>query len=89
MLRIVQEGRQSKFVEAVEQICFSARRSDFKAASVLYVTERAVYRLTPEGIELTEVAPGIDVESQVVALMGFRPIIREIRPMNPGCFRTS
>ena len=88
-LKIVQEGRQSKFVESVEQICFSARRSDFKAASVLYVTERAVFRLTPEGIELTEVAPGIDVESQVVALMGFRPIIREIRPMNPGCFRTS
>jgi propionate CoA-transferase len=47
----------------------------------MYVTERAVFRLQPEGLELTEVAPGIDVERDVVQQMEFRPIIRNVRVM--------
>ncbi|WP_020470901.1 acyl CoA:acetate/3-ketoacid CoA transferase [Zavarzinella formosa] len=86
-LRILTEGTLRKFVESVEQICFSAQSTYRKASRVLYVTERAVFELSPEGIELIEVAPGIDVESQVVAVMGFRPLIRQVRLMNERCFR--
>lgn len=86
-LRIVQEGAVRKFVESVEQICFSADPAYRKATRVLYVTERAVFELGPAGVELIEVAPGIDVETQVVAVMGFRPVIRQVRPMSERCFR--
>ena len=48
---------------------------------MLYVTERAVFRLTNEGLELIEAAPGIDIETQIAAQMEFRPIIRDVRPM--------
>ncbi len=87
-LRIVQEGTVRKFVDAVEQICFSADPAYRKASRVLYVTERAVFELGPEGLELIEVAPGIDVETQVVGVMGFRPVIRNVRVMSERCFRT-
>lgn len=86
-LRIVQEGTLTKFVESVGQICFSSHPGHRKALRVLYVTERAVFELGPDGVELIEVAPGIDVETQVVGVMGFRPVIRQVRSMNAGCFR--
>lgn len=86
-LRIVKEGEVRKFVDAVDQICFSSRREHYRASSVLYVTERAVFGLTPEGIELLEIAPGIDIESQVIACMGFRPIVRRVRPMQASVFQ--
>ncbi len=55
---------------------------------VLYVTERAVFRLWPgEGIELVEVAPGIDVEAQVLAHMDFRPITRDVKAMDVRIFQ--
>jgi propionate CoA-transferase len=58
---------------------------------VLYVTERAVFRLRGEpgrqGLELAEVAPGIDVERQVLALMDFRPVVRDVKLMPSHVFR--
>ncbi|MCU0687268.1 MAG: acyl CoA:acetate/3-ketoacid CoA transferase [Polyangiaceae bacterium] len=72
-LRILREGRRRKFVPAVEQITFSGAYAAQKRQDVLYVTERCVFRLTPEGLELSEIAPGIDLEDDVLALMGFRP----------------
>ncbi len=72
-LEILREGRVRKFVREVEQVTFNAAR----ARAVLYVTERAVFELTPQGIELIEVAPGIDVDRQVLALMDFRPSVRQ------------
>ncbi len=55
---------------------------------IMYVTERAVFRLRPgEGIELVEVAPGIDIEAQVLAQMDFRPIMRDVRTMDARTFR--
>ena len=55
---------------------------------VLYVTERAVFRLCPgEGIELMEVAPGIDLEAQVLAQMDFRPIVRDVKTMDVRVFQ--
>lgn len=80
-LRIVREGEVRKFVAQVEQTSFSAARSREIGQQVLYVTERAVFRLTEAGLELIEVAPGIDVRSQVLELMAFKPIVREPRAM--------
>jgi propionate CoA-transferase len=85
-LRIVCEGAVRKFVPAVGQVSFSAETARARGQSVLYVTERAVFRLAAGGIELIEVAPGIDVESQVIAVMGFRPLVGRLRPMRAACF---
>ena len=61
-IRIVKEGTQKKFVRTLGQVSFNARRARENRQEVLVVTERAVFRLTEAGLELTEVAPGIDVE---------------------------
>jgi len=53
---------------------------------ILYVTERAVFQLTPEGMELIEVAPGIDLRKDVIDQMSFSPIINQIQPMEPHHF---
>jgi propionate CoA-transferase len=85
-LRIVREGSVRKFVQNVEQVSFSAATAQAKGQHVLYVTERAVFQLTAGGVELIEVAPGIDVEKQVIGVMDFRPVARNVRPMNLACF---
>jgi len=85
-LRIVREGRVPKFVSQVEQVSFSAQHSRRIKQDVLYVTERAVFRLLEDAIELIEVAPGIDAEEQVLKLMPFQPVIREVRPMPSHVF---
>ncbi len=85
-LRIVQEGRITKFVDQVEQISFSAEHSRERAQVVLYVTERAVFRLTDSGLELIEVAPGMDLERDVLAKMAFRPRIGALREMPASAF---
>src|SRR6202008_4498314 len=53
---------------------------------VLYVTERCVFKLVPEGLELIEIAPGIDVERDILALMGFRPVVRSPKAMDASLF---
>ena len=85
-LRIIQEGRNPKFVRDVEQLSFSAQRARLNGQEVLYVTERAVFRLVETGLELIEVAPGIDLETQVLAQMAVRPLVRNVRPMPPQVF---
>ncbi len=85
-LRIVKEGRIPKFVEAVEQVSFSADYVRRMGREVVYVTERAVFRLTEEGLELVEVAPGIDVQTEVLDRMAFRPVVRDVRPMPARIF---
>jgi len=86
-LKILQEGRHCKFVERLEQVTFDAAGAFERGQEVLYVTERAVFRLTPEGLALIEIAPGIDLETQVLALMPFRPICGQVAPMPAECFR--
>ena len=54
---------------------------------MLYVTERAVFRLTAEGLELIEVAPGIDVEKDVLAYMDFKPIVKDVKLMDARIFK--
>jgi propionate CoA-transferase len=86
-LRIVQEGRARKFVRNVEQITFSGPYAASKSQPVIYVTERCVFQLTPGGLELIEVAPGIDIERDILAHMDFVPIIHKPVPMDPRIFR--
>lgn len=86
-LRIVKEGQTRKFVSDVEQLSFSAARSREVGQDVFYVTERAVFRLGDRGMELIEVAPGIEIERDILPQMGFRPVMRDIRPMPAHCFR--
>ncbi|MBX9684178.1 MAG: acyl CoA:acetate/3-ketoacid CoA transferase [Hyphomicrobium sp.] len=85
-LKIVKEGRARKFVSAVEQITFSGSFAQSRTQPVIYVTERCVFELTPVGLELIEIAPGIDIERDIIAHMDFRPIINKPMPMDPRIF---
>lgn len=76
-LNIIQEGKTNKFIKTVEQITFSGEYAVDVAQPVLYVTERAVFELSNKGLVLTEIAPGIDLEKDVLAHMDFKPIISE------------
>ncbi|MFL5179044.1 MAG: acyl CoA:acetate/3-ketoacid CoA transferase [Microvirga sp.] len=86
-LRIVREGKMPKFLAEVEQITFSGDYAAETGQPVLYVTERCVFRRTPAGMELAEVAPGIDIERDILAHMGFTPIVDAPTPMDPRIFR--
>ncbi len=72
---IVNEGKLRKMLRQVDQVSFNGTLSRQAGQKVLFVTERAVFRLCPEGVELIEIAPGIDLQTQVLDLMDFRPII--------------
>lgn len=74
-LHIVSEGKFKKFVPAVDQISFSAKYALAQNKQVIYVTERAVFELTKEGVTLTEIAPGIDLQKDILDNMHFRPIV--------------
>lgn len=76
-LSILQEGRTKKFVKQVEHVTFSGKVALQAKQPVYYVTERCVFHLTENGMELLEVAPGIDVEKDIVAQMDFEPIISQ------------
>jgi propionate CoA-transferase len=76
-LSILNEGREKKFVRRVEQVTFSGRFASSRAQPVLYVTERCVFALTAHGLELRQVAPGIDLERDILAHMDFNPIVPE------------
>ncbi len=76
-VRILAAGSQPKLVNKVRHITFSGHQALKNGQEVLYVTERAVFRLTAAGLELQEVMPGIDVERDVLARMPFRPILAQ------------
>lgn len=86
-LEIRAEGASRKFLECVEQVTFSGRRAARLGQPVLYVTERCVFRLHTEGLQLIEVAPGVDIERDIIAQMDFRPIIEEVHEMDARIFR--
>ena len=74
-LTILEEGKKHKFVNKVTEITFSGVVAGKAGKDVIYVTERAVFALKADGVHLIEVAPGIDVETQVLAQMDFEPIV--------------
>ncbi|MFY9292854.1 MAG: acyl CoA:acetate/3-ketoacid CoA transferase [Methylorubrum rhodinum] len=86
-VRILREGRSRKFVPAVEQITFSGAYAAERGQPVLYVTERCVFRRTAAGMELVEVAPGIDIARDILGQMAFAPIVSDPRPMDARLFR--
>ena len=83
-LQIVQPGEVRKLVGQVEHITFSGAEARRRGQTVIYVTERAVFRLDSDGVALMEIAPGIDLQRDVLDRMGFEPILRlaagEARP---------
>jgi propionate CoA-transferase len=85
-LDIVREGNVRKFVSEVEHRTFSGDYALRRKQPVLYVTERCVLRLTAEGLELVEVAPGIDIDRDILAHMDFAPIVRAPRLMDASIF---
>lgn len=86
-LTIVKEGRFPKFVERVGQITFSGSVAKSRGQHIVYVTERCVFTLGATGIELIEIAPGIDMERDILRLLPFTPSVREPTTMNPLMFR--
>ena len=74
-LKILNEGINKKFVDCVEQITFSGNYAMKIKQPVMYVTERAVFELKEEGLYLTEIAPGVDIQKDILDVMDFVPII--------------
>lgn len=86
-LRIDCEGAYRKLVQSVQQITFNGKHASAQGQRVLYVTERAVFKATPQGLTLIEVAPGIDLDRDVLGQMEFTPIIAEdLAQMDPRLF---
>lgn len=87
-LQILQEGKVKKFKQNVEQITFSAEYATETGQKVLYVTERAVFELIKGVLTLIEIAPGVDLEKDVLAQMEFKPAIAEdLKLMDECLFR--
>ena len=87
-LKILREGKMIKLMDSVEQVTFSGRLAVERNQEVLYVTERCVFKLHDRGLELIEVAPGIDIEKDILALMSFKPIINDVKLMDKRIFYT-
>lgn len=76
-LEIINEGRVDKFVNSVEHVTFSGDYARENKQTVMYITERAIFRLTDSGLELIEIAPGIDLDRDILGHMGFKPQISD------------
>jgi propionate CoA-transferase len=86
-IRIAREGKHAKFVDSVGQITFSGPVAADGEKQVYYITERCVFRLSRDGLELIEVAPGIDLEQDILAHLPFTPQMRDVRTMETALFR--
>ncbi|MBV9593227.1 MAG: acyl CoA:acetate/3-ketoacid CoA transferase, partial [Actinobacteria bacterium] len=87
-IRIVEEGPGCKFLDHVDQITFSGEQARERGQTVYFITERCVLRLTDSGLELIEIAPGLDLDEHVLNMMGFRPRVAEdLTTMDPALFR--
>lgn len=89
-VKILKEGRHKKFIKNVEHITFSGEYAKENKQNILYVTERAVFRLTKEGLLLIEIAPGVDIKKDVLGQMDFKPIVsKDLKLMKEKIFRRS
>jgi len=88
-VRVVREGSLPKFVPQVREVSFNGRLARERGQEVRYVTDRAVFALADDGLILTEIAPGIDLERDVLGRMGFRPrIAGDLRTIDPRVYAT-
>lgn len=85
-MRVLKQGAVKKLVPRVEQITFSGPQAVRRGQKALYLTERASFRLTAEGVELFEIAPGIDLQRDVLDQMAFRPRLAETITTMPASF---
>ena len=94
-LRILEEGQVKKFVDKVEQITYCGKKAIEAGHEAYFITERAVFKLEQEGLTLIEIAPGVDLDKDILRQMDFAPIIskdlkrmdeRIFRPGRMGCF---
>ena len=87
-ITISQEGRFEKMIPQCSEITFCGEQALKQGQEVVFITERAVFRLTPQGIVLTEVAPGVDIQKDIISQMGFEPVISdELKVMDERIFR--
>ena len=86
-LKLLREGKVKKLVRQVEQVTFAGRYAIKHNQPVLYITERAVFVLTPEGVALKEVAPGVDIQRDILDQMEFTPVITDVTTMDSRIFR--
>ena len=88
-IHVTNEGSLAKFVPKVREISFNGRLARERGQQARYITERAVFALEDGGLVLIEVAPGIDVEGQVLSRMGFRPrVADDLRTMDRRLYAT-
>ena len=86
-INIVKDSNVVKFVPQVEQITFSGDYARETGQEVIYITARAVFRLTDEGLTLVEIAPGVEIEKDIYPLMGFRPAVaKDLKRMDERIF---
>jgi propionate CoA-transferase len=87
-LRITKEGEGIKFVREVDQITFSGEYAMKKGTPVLFITERCVFKLENQRLVLIEIAPGVDLQRDILNMMDFKPMISgTLKVMDPGIFR--
>ncbi len=87
-MRVATQGAVKKLVKQVDQITFSGPQGLVRKQEVLYLTERASFRLTPQGIELFEIAPGIDLQRDVLDQMEFTPLVaKDLQAMDSAHFK--
>jgi acyl CoA:acetate/3-ketoacid CoA transferase len=87
-MRVLQQGAVKKLVQRVDQITFSGPQGLVRGQEVLYLTERASFRLRPDGIEVYEIAPGIDLQRDVLDQMDFAPrVAKDLKLMDAAHFR--
>jgi propionate CoA-transferase len=85
-IRILEEGKFSKFVDSVGQVTFSGKVAAGNDKQVYYITERCVFRLASAGLELIEVAPGIDLRRDILAKLPFEPLMGDVAAMDGALF---
>ncbi|MGC3962805.1 MAG: hypothetical protein QM803_05590 [Rhodocyclaceae bacterium] len=87
-LKILREGKVKKLVDEVDHVTFSGTRAIETGQKVLYVTERCVLALTKNGLEITEVAPGIDIQRDLIGQCSFPlAVSKDVKEMNGSLFR--
>src|SRR5215216_5164217 len=83
---VLNDGPIPKFVENVYRIVFSGHQAVKNEQEILYITERGVFRLCKTEISLEEVAPGIDVDKDIISKMSFIPKVKSIKKMDERIF---
>jgi propionate CoA-transferase len=89
-VKIIEEGPITKFVENVYKISFSAHQASKYGQETIYITERAVFRLNDSELVLEEIAPGIDIEKDIITKMDFIPKVKgSLKEMDKRLFMNS